>query len=75
MLNGVRVFLMRATSEALIPAYFFATAIGATLLISKVMKSLPVSAETISSSTARSCSGVFGRRRRRKSTSTVTRLS
>jgi len=42
MPNGVRVFFIRATIDAPIPAYFFATAIGATSFISKVTKSLPV---------------------------------
>ena len=75
MLNGVRVFLIQATIEAPIPAYFFATAMGAISLISKVMKSLPVGVDMISSSTGFNCSGVFGTLRRRKSTSTVTLLS
>ena len=48
---------IRAIIDAPIPAYFFAMAIGAMLLISKVMKSLPVSAAMISSSTARSSVG------------------
>ena len=74
-INGVLVFLMRATTDAPIPAYFLATAIGATSLISKVIKSFPVGVAIISSNTAFNCSGVFGIWRSKKSTSTVTRLS
>ena len=56
MLKGVLVFLMCATSDAPIPAYFFATAMGATSVISNVTNSFSVGAVIISSSTARSCS-------------------
>ena len=60
MLNGVLVFLICATIAAPIPAYFFATAMGATSLISKVIKSFPVDIAIISSNTVFNCSGVFG---------------
>lgn len=73
--NGVLVFLMWATMDAPIPAYFFATAMGAISLISKVIKSFPVGVAMISSNTEFNRSGVLGILRRRKSTSTVTRLS
>ena len=66
---------MCATSDAPIPAYFFATAMGATSVISNVTNSFSVGVAIISSSTTRSCSGVFGICRRKKSTSTVTLLS
>ena len=75
MLNGVLVFLILATKEAPIPAYFLATAIGAIFVISNVTKSLPVGVAIISSRTFFSFSGVFGTFLSKKSTSTVTRLS
>ena len=75
ILNGVLVFLIPATRKTPIPAYFFATAIGAISLISKLIKSFPVDVPMISSNTGFNFSGVFGTFRRRKSTSTVTRLS
>ena len=73
--KGVLVFLILATTVAPTPAYFLVTAIGATLLISKVTKSFSLGTAIISSSTAFTCSGVLGILRSRKSTSTVTRLS
>lgn len=75
MLKGVLVFLICATSDAPIPAYFFATAIGATSVISNVTNPFSVGAAIIYSSTTRSCSGVFGICQSKKSTSTVTLLS
>ena len=53
----------------------FATAIGAISLISKLIKLFPVDIPMISSNTGFNSLGVFGTFRRRKSTSTVTRLS
>ena len=52
MPKGVFVFFILATREAPIPAYFFATAMGATFLISNVIKSLPVWIAMISSNIA-----------------------
>ena len=75
ILNGVRVFFILPLNVTPIPAYFFATAIGATSFISKVTKSLPVSTEMISFTTLFNCSGVFGILFNRKSTSTVILLS
>lgn len=69
------MFFICATSEALIPAYFLATEMGKTLVISKVMNLFPVSTDIILSRIARYCSGVLGKLFKRKSISTVTLLS
>lgn len=74
--NTVTSLRMRNRKKnAPIPAYFFATAMGATSVISNVTNSFSVGAAIISSSTTRSCSGVFGICRSKKSISTVTLLS
>lgn len=60
ILNGVQVFVIIDCIVTPIPAYFLATAIGAIPFILTAIKSLPVSTDIISSTTAFNCSGVLG---------------